>query len=238
MPFKALGLPLYLINALSENGIDQPYPIQIESIPSILTKKDVIGIAQTGSGKTESYVLPILKNLIGGIRSKNRHIKVLVIVPTRELAIQVCKVFDRYSKVLPEKVKTLAVFGGVSINVQMLELQGVSILVATPGRLLELVESNAVHLSDTETLVLDEADKMLNLGFRDEMNVLLNLLPKKRQNLLFSATLTDEITNINSTFFKNPIIIKVENKSDDIELIKQTAYLVTNEKKGPLNLRF
>ena len=234
MPFKALGLPLYLINALSENGIDQPYPIQIESIPSILSKKDVIGIAQTGSGKTESYVLPILKNLIGGIRSKNRHIKVLVIVPTRELAIQVCKVFDRYSKVLPEKVKTLAVFGGVSINVQMLELQGVSILVATPGRLLELVESNAVHLSDTETIVIDEADKMLNLGFRDEMNVLLNLLPKKRQNLLFSATLTDEITNINSVFFKNPIIIKVENKSDDLELIKQTAYLVTNEKKGPL----
>ncbi|MFA6947324.1 MAG: DEAD/DEAH box helicase, partial [Pedobacter sp.] len=197
MPFSSFGLSPALLKALATQNYTQPYPIQKEAIPAILKRKDVLGIAQTGSGKTASYVLPILTNLQGNTDFKNRHIQVLVLVPTRELAAQVEKVFLLFGSALPERTKTLAVFGGVSINPQMMGLQGVQVLIATPGRLLELVESNAVHLSDIDTLVLDEADKMLNLGFQEEMTRIFPLLPKKRQNLLFSATLSDDIANIN-----------------------------------------
>ena len=179
MPFSTFGLSPSLVIQLINNNYEHPYPIQKEAIPAILEGKDVLGIAKTGSGKTASYVLPILTNLQGQTRTKNRHVNVLVLVPTRELAGQVKDVFQQFGSTLPDRVKTIAVFGGVSINTQMQAMQNVNVLVATPGRLLELVESNAVHLSSISALVLDEADKMLNLGFKSEMDKIFDLLPKK-----------------------------------------------------------
>jgi len=237
MSFSSLGLSPALLKKVAEQNYTEPYPIQQEAIPAILKHKDILGIAQTGSGKTVSYVLPILMNLVGHTVTKNRHVNVLVLVPTRELAIQVSDVFLLFSSGLPERIKTMAVFGGVSINPQMMALQGVNILVATPGRLLELVDSKAVHLSEIETLVLDEADKMLNLGFREEMSLIFKLLPKRRQNLLFSATLNEDVTRINQVLLHDPIIIKTEQEEDYFEKIQQLGYFVSEEKKGPL-LRF
>jgi len=234
MSFDSLGLSPALLKALADKNFTQSYPIQQEAIPAILKKRDVLGIAKTGSGKTASYVLPILMNLQGKTVTKNRHVNVLVLVPTRELAMQVSEVFITFGAVLPDRVKTMAVFGGVSINPQMMALQGVNVLVATPGRLLELVESKAVHLSEIETLVLDEADKMLNLGFREEMSLIFKLLPRKRQNLLFSATLNDDVTRIHQIILQNPIVIKIEEELDTFDLISQLGYFVSEEKKGPL----
>lgn len=237
MSFSTLGLAPVLTKTLAGYNYLSPTPIQEEAIPSIIARKDLLGIAQTGSGKTASYVLPILSNLLGGAQSKNRHVKVLVLVPTRELAIQVRDVFHLFSEKLPERIKTMSVFGGVSINPQMMAMQGVNVLVATPGRLLELVETNAVHLSEIETLVLDEADKMLSMGFADEMNRILSFLPKKRQNLLFSATLNEKLEDIKQLVLHHPVVVKIEPEADYFELIKQLGYFVTEEKKGPL-LRF
>jgi len=234
MSFDSLGLSPALLKALADKNFTQSYPIQQEAIPAILKKRDVLGIAKTGSGKTASYVLPILMNLQGKTVTKNRHVNVLVLVPTRELAMQVSEVFITFGAVLTDRVKTMAVFGGVSINPQMMALQGVNVLVATPGRLLELVESKAVHLSEIETLVLDEADKMLNLGFREEMSLIFKLLPRKRQNLLFSATLNDDVTRIHQIILQNPIVIKIEEEVDTFDLISQLGYFVSEEKKGPL----
>lgn len=233
MPFTSLGLSATLIKALANQNFTSPYPIQQQAIPAILNGKDILGIAPTGSGKTLSYALPILMKQQNS-NAKNRYVNVLVLVPTRELAVQVNEVFNLYSKALPERIKSMAVFGGVSINPQMMNLNGVHILIATPGRLLELVESNAVHLSDVETLVLDEADKMLNLGFKEEVNRIFSLLPKKRQNLLFSATLSDDVNNINQLLLHEPLVIKIEAEQENIDLIKQSAYRVSDEKKGPL----
>ena len=234
MSFNSFGLSPLLLKELANQNYIQPYPIQNKAIPAILKGKDVLGIAPTGSGKTASYVLPILTNLEGNTDSKNRNVNVLVLVPTRELAVQVREVFRLFSAVLPEQIKSLAVYGGVSINPQMKALHGVNILVATPGRLLELVESNAVHLSRLNTLVLDEADKMLNLGFKEEMNQIFSLLPKIRRNLLFSATLSEDVKNINQILLHNPLVIKIEVENENINLINQLAYLVPDGKKGPL----
>jgi len=234
MPFSSLGLSPSLVKALSLANYKEPYPIQSQAIPAILTKKDVLGIAQTGSGKTAAYALPILEQLQHKTKSKNRFVNVLVLVPTRELADQVSEVFKQFSKGLTEPVKTMAVYGGVSINPQMMALQGVNVLVATPGRLIELEENNAVHLSEISVLVLDEADKMLNLGFKEEMTRIFDLLPKKRQNLLFSATLSEKLDGLNQVLLKDPLVVKIEAEEANIDLIKQTGYFVTEVKKGPL----
>jgi len=156
------------------------------------------------------------------------------LVPTRELAIQVVSVFKEFGALSPFQVKSLAVHGGVSINPQMKALQNVNILVATPGRLLELVESNAVHLSSISILVLDEADKMLNLGFKKEMDQIFKQLPKRRQNLLFSATLSPDVQNIKEILLRDSLVINVESQEDHFDLINQYAYFVTPERKGPL----
>jgi ATP-dependent RNA helicase RhlE len=232
--FSSLGLPQKLVVRLAELNYSQPYPIQAKAIPPIIEKRDVLGIAKTGSGKTASYILPILANLQHATPTKNRHVNVLVLVPTRELAGQVNDVVRLFSSVLTNRVKSLPVFGGVSINPQMIALQGVNILIATPGRLIELVESKAIHLSNVETLVLDEADKMLNLGFKDEMNKIFSLLPKKRQNLLFSATLSEDLNDVKQVLLDNPVVIKIKDESEEIEQINQVVYFVNEEKKGPL----
>ncbi|MES2837787.1 MAG: DEAD/DEAH box helicase [Bacteroidota bacterium] len=234
MSFSKLGLSDALVKIAAELNYTKPFPIQKQAIPEILKGKDVLGIAQTGSGKTASFVLPILHQIQHLAPSKNRHVSALILVPTRELAIQVNDVFKLVASHLPDKIKTMAVYGGVSINPQMIALQGVSVLVATPGRLLELVSSNAVSLSEVKILVLDEADKMLNLGFEEEMRKLFLLLPKNRQNLLFSATLNDDVNYIHKYLLDEPVVIKVEEEIQNLDLIKQFAYLIDEEKKGPL----
>lgn len=234
MPFSSFGLSPALLKTLADQNYTQPYPIQKEVIPAVLKRKDVLGIAPTGSGKTASYVLPILTNLQGRAIAKNRHVQVLVLVPTRELAVQVRDVFIQFGLELPERVRISAVFGGVSINPQMIGLQGVQVLVATPGRLLELVDSNAVRLSEIDTMIIDEADKMLNLGFQEEMKRIFALLPEKRQNLLFSATLSDNLAGINQILLRDPVVIKLESEQESFDLIEQTSYFVPLEKKGPL----
>lgn len=234
MPFAALGLNRDLQYALEKQFYTNPYPIQEKAIPPILNGKDVLGIAQTGSGKTASYVLPTLQLLQSKPVAKNRHINTLVLVPTRELAIQVQKVYKAFSDKLEQSVKSLAVYGGVSINPQMMDMNGVEILIATPGRLLELIEKKAVFLTNVDVLVLDEADKMLNLGFKDEMSNIFKLLPKKRQNLLFSATLSADLTAIQSLVLQNPVTIEIEAETENLDLITQLAYAVQDDRKGPL----
>lgn len=234
MPFSTLGLSDSLLKALAQQSYAKPYPIQQQAIPVVLQGRDMLGIAQTGSGKTASFVLPILEMMRKAAPSRNRHVRALVLVPTRELAIQVEGVFRLFSDALPERIKSLAVYGGVSINPQMIKMQGVEILVATPGRLLDLVDSNAVSLSEVQVLVLDEADKMLNLGFRDEMADIFRLLPAKRQNLLFSATLSKDVTTLNDILLRDPVVVKVEAEEQNLDNITQLAYYVTPERKGPL----
>lgn len=234
MPFSTLGLSGELSRALASDLFSQPYPIQKLVIPQILDGRDVLGIAQTGSGKTISYVVPILNLLMNRAAKPNRHVQALVLVPTRELAVQVGEVFQHYTRVLPVQIKPMAVYGGVSINPQMINLQGVDVLVATPGRLLDLISSKAVYLSDVEILVLDEADKMLNQGFMDEMNQIRKLLPEKRQNLLFSATLGSEVQEVSEMLLNNPIKIEIEKTEQNLDLIHQIAYSVEENRKGPL----
>jgi len=235
MSFSSLGLAPVFSKALVAEGYAEPTPIQREAIPAVIGKKDVLGIAKTGSGKTASYVLPILHRLLDSPISQYREPAVLVLVPTRELADQVQQVFQAFLPILPERLRCRAVYGGVSINPQMQAIGKVNILVATPGRLLELVEKNAVRLSSIATLVLDEADKMLNLGFKEEVDRILALLPARRQNLLFSATLSEDMETIRQVVLHDPQVIKiVEEAADVIDLIQQQAYLVDEEKKGPL----
>jgi len=234
MSFAALGLNRDLLYAIEKQYYTHPYPIQEKVIPQILKGKDLLGIAQTGSGKTASYVLPTLQLLQSKVVSKNRHINTLVLVPTRELAIQVQKVYKSFNDYLEQGIKSLSVYGGVSINPQMMDMQGVEILVATPGRLIELLEKNALYLNEVEVLVLDEADKMLNLGFKDEMSTILNLLPKKRQNLLFSATLSSDLSAIQALILQNPITVEIEAETQNVDSINQLAYAVEDLKKGPL----
>lgn len=234
MSFKSTGLAPYLLPAIAGQGYKNPTEIQEKAIPAILNGKDLLGIAPTGSGKTAAYALPVIQNLKGKTTTRNRHINVLVLVPTRELAIQVEEVFRSFSQELPFPFKSMAVHGGISINPQMKGLQHVNVLVATPGRLLDLTKSNAVHFSDLSTLVLDEADKMLNLGFKKEIDQIFALLPARRQNLLFSATLSPEVTAIKTLLLQNPEVVKVEAEKVMIELINQVGYFVTPEKKGPL----
>lgn len=234
MAFSDLGLAEPLLKAVAAQKYNNPYPIQEQAIPAILSGKDVMGIAQTGSGKTAGFVLPILQQLQTKQPSRNRYIKALVLVPTRELAVQVGDVFKTFGSNLPRRVKSLAVYGGVSVNPQMMALQNTEVLVATPGRLLDLVSSNALYLSEVAVLVLDEADKMLNLGFEEEMQKIFALLPAKRQNILFSATLAGSVEIIKEKLLINPVTIEIEQKAETTDLITQVAYQVGSERKGPL----
>lgn len=234
MPFSSFGLSEALVKTLTELKYEQPYPVQEKVIPAIQTQKDVLVIAPTGSGKTLSFALPILNKLADKKLERNRNIQALIVLPTRELAIQVQAVFHTFTSAMNSDVRSMAVYGGVSINPQMKAMMGVNVLIATPGRLIELIESNAVKLHECRTLVLDEADKLLNLGFQKEMNRILSVLPKKRQNLLFSATLNEDVSAVTQILLQNPEVIKIEAEENSIELIQQAAYRVSEENKGPL----
>ncbi len=234
MLFQDLGVINQLLSSLKSSNYQNATPIQEQAIPFIFAKKDILGIAKTGSGKTLAYTIPALQNsLVAKKTIENRGVRSLILVPTRELAVQVGDVISQLSTPLDKRIKSMSVFGGVSINPQMQKLNGIEILVATPGRLLELVENNAVKLNSIEMLILDEADKMLNLGFKKEMDAIFRLLPSKRQNLLFSATLSEQIEALKTIHLDKPEIIKVSEEDNDVSLITQLAYTVSPEQKGP-----
>ena len=233
MHFSDLGLSPALLTAIQRANYDTPYPIQVEAIPAVLQQKDILGLAPTGSGKTAAYILPILPQLLQQEAPRDRQAPVLVLVPTRELAIQVAEVTENFSRFLPRRIKSLAIFGGVSINPQMMKLGGVEILIATPGRLIDLVGRNSVGISRIQTLVIDEADKLLQMGFREEMDHLLELTPKKKQTLLFSATQDQELASLIQQLLKNPVEIQVAPTDFTPDAIHQEAYRVSPETKGP-----
>jgi len=234
MSFNELGLPVLFNKALAKLNYETPFPIQKEAIPLAIKGNDILGIAPTGSGKTAAYALPALAKAMQFKGNLDRKIKQLILVPTRELAMQVGEVFQSIENELPARIKILTVHGGVSINPQMIAMQNVHILIATPGRLLDLIDHKALQIAEIELLILDEADKMLNLGFKDEMNRILEQLPKRRQNLLFSATLSEDLNELTNVLLKDPKVLKIESETQSADLIQQSGYFVTDERKGPL----
>lgn len=233
MPFSSLGLSKPILRTINEVGYSKPTKIQLKAIPSVLSGRDVLAAAQTGTGKTASFVLPLLERLASSGRVKPNHIRVLVLVPTRELAEQVAGNVATYGKHL--SLKSAAVYGGVKINPQMMKLRGgIDLLVAAPGRLLDLYSQNALKFSQVETLVLDEADRMLDLGFKDEIDKILALLPKKRQNLLFSATFSDEIRKLAKRLLIKPLEIDISPRNTAAKSVVQSVYEVDKGKKSAL----
>lgn len=211
MPFSSLGLLPALLSALAEKGYVAPTAIQTEAIPAILQGLDVVGSAQTGSGKTAAFALPMLQRLAEAPGQAHRRARGLILVPTRELAAQVGESIVSLAKYLPQRVKVAVVFGGVSINPQMMNLRGgADIIVATPGRLLDLIDHNALTLASVCTLVLDEADRLLDLGFGEELGRILALLPAQRQNLFFSATFPPAIEALAASMLHSPLRIEVQ----------------------------
>jgi len=230
MSFAELGLSEALVRAVTENGYTQPTPIQSQAIPAVLKGGDLMAGAQTGTGKTAGFTLPVLQRLSGGARPAARTVRALVLTPTRELAAQVEESVRTYGKYL--KLSSAVIFGGVNINPQIQQLQrGVDILVATPGRLLDLLQQGAVDLKHVEILVLDEADRMLDMGFIRDIRRVLAALPPKRQNLLFSATFSDEIKTLADGLLNNPAMIEVARRNSTVEVISQKMHPVDRDKK-------
>ena len=235
MPFTTLGLCDSLLRALEANGYHAPFPIQTQAIPAALAGRDVVAVAPTGSGKTAAFALPILQRLTLAAGAPRGPVRALVLVPTRELAAQVGDVFIQLGRFLPEPARVRVAFGGVSINPQMMALRGgAEVLVATPGRLLDLVSRNAVRLGQVETLVLDEADRMLDLGFRAELGRILDLLPALRQNLMFSATRDSASAGLLRPMLQDPVELGLQDPALPPEAIKQLVYKVDPARKGPL----
>jgi ATP-dependent RNA helicase RhlE len=233
MSFKSLGLSEEIARAVSERGYTEPTPIQAQAIPVILKGGDLMGGAQTGTGKTAGFTLPLLQRLMEKPVAGKAHIRALVLTPTRELAAQVEESVRLYGKYLP--LKSMMMFGGVNINPQIKQLHGrVDILVATPGRLLDHLQQKTVDLSHVEILVLDEADRMLDMGFIRDIKRVLAVLPKQRQNLLFSATFSDEIKLLADGLLNNPALIEVARRNQANELIEQRVYPVDRERKRNL----
>ncbi|MFM1897155.1 MAG: hypothetical protein RLZZ385_2229 [Pseudomonadota bacterium] len=233
MTFNSLGLSESLLRAVAQTGYTTPTPIQQQAIPAILSGKDVMAAAQTGTGKTAGFTLPLLQLLAGRGRPAQYRTHALVLVPTRELAAQVQDSIATYGKY--EQVQSGVVFGGVNINPQMRLLKrGVDILVATPGRLLDLYQQNAVDFDDIGILILDEADRMLDMGFIRDIRKIIGLLPKQRQNLMFSATFSDEIRSLAKTICHNPIEIDVAPRNSTVAAISQRCYKVNKDQKVSL----
>lgn len=234
MSFSPFRLSQHMQRSIQFQGYKDAFPIQKKVIPAILSGHDVMGIAPTGSGKTASFVIPILELLQKMVPIQHRHIQVLVLVPTRELAIQINSVFEEFSPYLQRNISSQAVYGGVSTALQMKHLRGVEILLATPGRLLELIEMNAVSVSKIKFFVVDEADKIFQMGFEEELQRILMLLPSRPQTALFSATLNEKVEEIKSTLNLSPVIVDiVEPPQKQIEKIKQQAFIVAPARKGP-----
>lgn len=233
MTFESLGISKQLSEALQSQGITTPFPIQEQAIPLLLKGKHLLGIAPTGSGKTAGFVLPVLEKRQHTTYKNSRNIPVLILVPTRELAIQIESFVKSCSPHLKRSVQSMAVYGGVAINPQMKNMMGTELLIATPGRLLDLIEQNALSLDHLETLIIDEADKMFQLGFEEELQTILKAIPANCQHILFSATLNDKVETIKETLNVTFETIEVEKKVETAEAINQTAYYLTPERKGP-----
>ena len=233
--FTELGLITPLLARLAELEYKQPTPIQAQAIPSVLAGRDLIAGANTGSGKTATFALPMLQQIrsekpVNGKSGTGNYVAGLILVPTRELAKQVADSIKSYAVHFNGEIKTVAVFGGVSVNTQMLTLRGgTDILVATPGRLLDLISSNAIKLDKVKTLVLDEADRMLSLGFTEELTKLLALLPKEKQTLLFSATFPEQVQTLTQELLNNPVEIQLQ--SSDASTLVQRVFTVNKGEK-------
>ena len=234
MSFADLGLSAPLLQALAQLGYPAPTPVQQQAIPGVLAGRDLMAAAQTGTGKTAAFALPLLQRLAADEqRAGSNSIRALVLVPTRELAEQVMTSFRTYGEGLP--VSCYAAYGGVSLNPQMMRMRrGVDILVATPGRLIDLFTKNAVKFRELQTLVLDEADRMLDLGFADDLDILFQALPKKRQTLLFSATFSDEIRSMAKARLRNPLSIEVSPRNTAAKTV--TQWVVPCDKKRKTDL--
>ena len=232
--FDSFGLTDEILRAITEQGYSTPTPIQLKAIPTILNGRDVLAGAQTGTGKTASFTLPLLEILHKHTQGKgNRQVRALVITPTRELAAQVGESINSYSRHLA--LRSTVVFGGVKINPQINKLShGVDILVATPGRLLDHAQQRNVDLSNVEILVLDEADRMLDMGFINDIKKVIKLLPHKRQNLLFSATYSKKIKDLASGLLNNPEIIEVARQNTTAETVSQIIYPIDKKRKREL----
>ena len=230
MSFDSLGLKPELLRAVADKGYTQPTPIQAQAIPAVLSGSDVLAGAQTGTGKTAGFTLPLLQKL--GARS-GRNPRALVLTPTRELAAQVAQSIADYGKY--GDLRTQVIFGGVSERPQIANMRnGCDILVATPGRLLDLCEQRAVNLSEVQIFILDEADRMLDMGFIRDIKRVLKMLPQQRQNLMFSATYSDEIRQLANSFVKNPISVQVTPRNATADKVEQSAYRVSKEHKRHL----
>jgi ATP-dependent RNA helicase RhlE len=234
MSFDTLGLSTELLRAVADQGYSEPTPIQRQAIPIVLEGRDILAGAQTGTGKTAGFTLPLLQRLSAGpVRKGRKVIRALVLTPTRELAAQVAESIATYGRHLP--LNSTVVFGGVNINPQIGKLRsGVDILVATPGRLLDHIGQKTVDLSNVEILVLDEADRMLDMGFIRDIRKVLALLPKQRQNLLFSATYTDEIKKLADGLLNSPALVEVARRNTTAEHVTQRVHPVDRERKREL----
>ncbi|PIN88712.1 DEAD/DEAH box helicase, partial [Candidatus Pacearchaeota archaeon CG10_big_fil_rev_8_21_14_0_10_35_13] len=236
MEFESLGIIDLILKALKNEGYLVPTPIQVQTIPLLLGGKDVVGIAQTGTGKTAAFVIPILQGLykeFSGVKASTP--KALVLAPTRELASQISESFKSYGRFL--NFKQLVVFGGVSIGPQIRSLsQGIDILIATPGRLLDLMNQGKVSLGSVKFLVLDEADRMLDMGFSKDVYKIVSSIPKSRVSSFFSATMSREVSSLTDRFLKSPVSVEVSPQATPIELIEQCVFFVDQENKCELLL--
>lgn len=236
MSFSTLGLSPPILKAITEQGYETPSPIQLQAIPAVLKGHDVMAAAQTGTGKTAGFTLPILQGLLAGKQAQANQARVLILTPTRELAAQVAESVATYGKHL--RLRSAVVFGGVKINPQMMKLrQGVDVLVATPGRLLDLYNQRAVRFDHLEVLVLDEADRMLDMGFIHDIRKIISFLPKKRQNLMFSATFSNEIRKLAKGLVNNPVEISVSPRITTAPLVEQCVHPVDKKQKPALLAR-
>ena len=236
MSFSNLGLCKEILRAIKEEGYTTPTPIQSKSIPVILSKKDVLAAAQTGTGKTAGFTLPLLQRLKdSNLKDKKTQVRALILTPTRELAAQVAQSVETYGKYLP--FKSAVIFGGVGINPQKALLKkGVDIIIATPGRLLDLIFQDSLDLSKIEFLVLDEADRMLDMGFINDIKKILAILPKQRQNLLFSATFSNEIKKLADGLLKSPVLVEVSKANSASFKVEQVIHHVDKDRKKELLL--
>ncbi len=234
MSFEKLGLSKPLLKAIAEQGYENPTPIQAQAIPVILQRKDILAGAQTGTGKTAGFTLPMLELLNRAKPAKGKHqVKALVLTPTRELAAQVGESIKLYGKHLP--FKSTVIFGGVKINPQIVALRkGIDIVVATPGRLLDHISQKTIDLKHVDFLILDEADRMLDMGFINDIRKVLAILPPQRQNLLFSATYSKEIKKLSNTLLNAPTLIEVARANTSSEIVKQAVYPVDKMRKREL----
>lgn len=235
MSFSELGLKSEIIKAIEEQGYQSPTPIQAKAIPAVLAKQDILAAAQTGTGKTAGFTLPLLQLLseAAAPKTKQRPIRALILTPTRELAAQILDNVQAYSRYLP--LSSFCIFGGVNINPQIQQLRkGVDILVATPGRLLDHVQQKTIDLSHIDYFVLDEADRMLDMGFIHDVKKVLAVLPKQRQTLLFSATFSDQIKSLAQKLLNNPTLIEVARRNSTVEIIQQSVIPVARDKKHQL----